>query len=70
MTLYTVYDNITDMPVCIDSTSHHAAEQMGILHESFLCAVARRKDNQRWYIEARNVSYAEWREQREFERER
>lgn len=70
MTLYSVYDNRTDMPICVECTSFRAAELMRVTHESFLSAVSRRrKRNTVYHITVRNVSYGVWKAQRYFEEE-
>lgn len=53
--LYTVYNNITDMPVIIDGTAEECAKAMGIKLESFYSYVARLHDGKtkKWYIEKR-----------------
>ena len=56
-TLYTVYDNRTDMPVIIDGTAEEAARAMGIVPASFRGIVSRTWSgyNKRWYVEARSI---------------
>lgn len=49
MTLYTVYDNRTDMPIVVDETAERCAEVMGVKLDTFFHAVNQTR-GKRWTI--------------------
>ena len=49
MTLYTVYDNRTDMPIVVDETAERCAQVMGVKLNTFYCAVKQTR-GKRWSV--------------------
>ena len=55
--LYTVYDNRTDMPVCVSEEYRRAAELMGVSSKSFHSIKSKCWSGKikRWHIEAEDI---------------
>lgn len=51
LTLYTVYDNKTDFPICVCEPANRCAEIMGVKLDTFYhCIVGRTCNGNRWFV--------------------